>query len=126
MPHLQAQYKIQKVALPIVLLVMFLFQSAVAAAESGPLDLLSLDTVNQSCVHNCIDQPYEGSDLSQTLLGEEGNAFCDDCEYCSGCHLISTVHNLTVHAVSGSLSCLVPLSLLTDLRPTDIDRPPIV
>lgn len=125
MLQLQTQYEAQKLALSVVLIVLLLLQSAVAAAEWGALDVSSPDRVDQACAHDCTDRHAETADLSQPPAGEEGGTHCDDCEHCLGCHLAATVHNHTTHPVYEAPSRFTYLTRLIKPRPTSIDRPPI-
>lgn len=125
MLHVQTQYKKQKAALVVVLLVLFLFQAVVAATKSCALDLQTSEITNQDCMHNCTDHHDEISGINNSLPDEDGKAHCDDCEHCLGCHLAVMVHDLATHPISESCSRFTYLIRLTKPCPTNIDRPPI-
>lgn len=121
----QTKDKRQKFTRAMVMLVLFLFQSAVAVTEPGTPELHSPDILEQSCAEDCIDYNYENPGSDQTLSNAAGSAHCDDCGHCFGCHLTAMVHNLTTHPISEIHSLYTYLSRLTQSRPTNIDRPPI-
>lgn len=125
MLYVRTQQERKKAGLVIVLLGLCLFQSVVAAAELGTLDLHSPEIIDQLCTHNCIDHHYEFSDIDNSLPGEDGKAHCNHCGHCLGCHLTAMVHNLTTHPIFESRSRFTYLARLTKPRPTNIDRPPI-